>query len=47
MTSAPQEKGFRARRRRISLPLLAGLVLLHIAALYGLARANPIWRARS
>lgn len=39
MTSAPQEKGFRARRRRISLPLLAGLVLLHIAALYGLARA--------
>ena len=27
------------RRRRLSLPLLAGLVLLHVAALYGLARA--------
>lgn len=31
--------GFRRQRRRPSLPLLAGIVLLHIAALYGLARA--------
>jgi protein TonB len=27
------------RRRRLSLPLVAGLLLLHMAALYGLARA--------
>lgn len=32
-------RGFRAQRRRLSLPLITGLVLLHIAALYGLARA--------
>jgi protein TonB len=32
-------EGFQHRRRRPSLPLLAGIVLLHIAALYGLARA--------
>jgi protein TonB len=31
--------GFRRRRPRPSLPLLAGIVLLHVAALYGLARA--------
>lgn len=31
--------GFRRLPRRPSLPLLAGIVLLHIAALYGLARA--------
>ncbi|MBI1402397.1 MAG: hypothetical protein GC147_04205 [Porphyrobacter sp.] len=30
---------FRGARRRASLPLLAGIVLLHLAALYGLARA--------
>lgn len=30
--------GFNRQRRRPSLPLLAGIVLLHIAALYGLAR---------
>ncbi len=27
------------QRRKLSLPLLAGIVLLHVAALYGLARA--------
>lgn len=31
--------GFRAERKRLSWPLIAGLVLLHLAALYGLARA--------
>ncbi|MEQ5787689.1 energy transducer TonB [Erythrobacter sp. NFXS35] len=31
--------GFRRRRRRPSLPLLAGIVLLHVAGLYGLASA--------
>jgi protein TonB len=30
---------FGARRKRLSWPLIAGIVLLHIAALYGLARA--------
>lgn len=30
---------FGARKRRLSWPLIAGIVLLHIAALYGLARA--------
>jgi protein TonB len=30
--------GFMGRPRRLSLPLLAGIALLHIAALYGLAR---------
>ena len=31
--------GFRARRRRISLPLIVVIAILHVAALYGLARA--------
>lgn len=31
--------GFRRRRRRPSVPLLAGIVLLHVAGLYGLASA--------
>lgn len=35
----PRPRGFQRRRRRPSLPLLAGIVLLHIAALYGLAQA--------
>lgn len=30
--------GFQHRRRRPSLPLLAGIVVLHVLALYGLAR---------
>lgn len=30
--------GFRATRRRICLPLIVAIVLLHVAALYGLAR---------
>lgn len=30
---------FGARRKRLSWPLIAGIVLLHMAALYGLARA--------
>ncbi len=33
------EEAFTARRRRPSWPLVAGIVLLHLAALYGLARA--------
>lgn len=32
-------RGFEARPRRLSWPLIAGIVLLHLAALYGLARA--------
>jgi protein TonB len=32
-------RGFRTRRRRLSLPLIIAIVLLHVAALYGLARA--------
>lgn len=31
--------GFRARRRRVSLPLIVVIAILHVAALYGLARA--------
>jgi protein TonB len=31
--------GFRIKRRRPSWPLIIGIVLLHLAALYGLARA--------
>lgn len=38
MTTSGNER-FEVRRRRLSWPLVAGLVLLHIAALYGLARA--------
>ena len=34
-----QEAGFKARRRKVSWPLVTALVLLHLAALYGLARA--------
>ncbi|MFM7404762.1 MAG: hypothetical protein ACKO1N_11910 [Erythrobacter sp.] len=30
---------FRTRRRRLSWPLIAGLIVLHLAVLYGLARA--------
>lgn len=33
------EESFSAQRRRLSWPVVAGLVMLHIAALYGLARA--------
>jgi protein TonB len=36
MDKAP---GYRSRRKRLSWPLIAGIVLLHVAALYGLARA--------
>lgn len=32
-------RGYPRKRRKLSLPLLAGIVLLHVAALYGLARA--------
>ncbi len=32
-------RGFRAQRKRLSWPLIAGIVVLHLAALYGLARA--------
>lgn len=32
------DRGFHARRERLSWPLIAGIVLLHLAALYGLAR---------
>lgn len=32
-------RGFEARPRRLSWPLIAGIVVLHLAALYGLARA--------
>lgn len=31
-------RGFRHRRKRISLPLLAGIVMLHLGLLYGLTR---------
>lgn len=34
-----QAAGFRAQRKRPSLPLIVAIVLLHLAALYGLARA--------
>ena len=34
-----QAAGFRAQRKRLSLPLIVAIVLLHLAALYGLARA--------
>jgi len=32
-------RGFRAQRKRLSWPLIAAIVVLHLAALYGLARA--------
>ena len=35
----PTNRTFRTRPRRLSWPLIAGIVVLHIAALYGLARA--------
>lgn len=35
----PEEGRFLSRRKRPSLPLIVGIVLLHLAALYGLARA--------
>ena len=34
-----ENERFETRRRRLSWPLVAGIVLLHLAALYGLARA--------
>jgi protein TonB len=34
-----EERGFRAERKPLSWPLIAALVLLHLAALYGLAHA--------
>ncbi len=33
------ERSFGAQRKQLSWPLIAGIVLLHLAALYGLARA--------
>jgi protein TonB len=39
MSSTPSKRGFRANRRKPSLPLIAGIVLMHIAVLYGLAHA--------
>lgn len=35
----PADRSFETRPRRLSLPLVAAIVLLHLAALYGLARA--------
>lgn len=35
----PTTRNFRTRRRRLSWPLIAGIIILHLAALYGLARA--------
>ena len=35
----PDNRTFQTRPRRLSWPLIAGIVLLHLAALYGLARA--------
>lgn len=37
--AAASAPGFRARRKRMSWPLVTGIVLFHIAALYGLSRA--------
>ncbi|HSF13685.1 MAG TPA: TonB family protein [Erythrobacter sp.] len=37
-TAAPA-RGYGAQRKRLSWPLVTGIVLLHIAALYGLSRA--------
>ncbi|MDP5102678.1 MAG: energy transducer TonB [Erythrobacter sp.] len=34
-----QVDGFRSRRKRLSWPLIAGIIALHVAGLYGLARA--------
>ncbi len=39
MVPMPDERGFRGRRRKPSLPLIVGIVLFHIAVLYGLTRA--------
>lgn len=39
MSPPPEELGFRARRRRLSLPLVAAIVLFHLAVFYGLTRA--------
>ena len=35
----PDHRTFQSRPRRLSWPLIAGIVVLHVAALYGLARA--------
>lgn len=35
----PDDRNFRTRRKRLSWPLIAGIVLLHLVALYGLSRA--------